>query len=130
MMKPFQEPNLTMLTDFYEFTMANGYFRQRLSGIRSAILICFSAKCPTRAALPLWRVWNSWCDYLENICGFTEEDIELSARQKHIFSEEFLEYLRNFKFSCDVWAVPEGTPIFPRGAHRHCARPGHTGTVY
>ena len=50
-------------------------------------------------------------DYLKNL-SFTEEDIEY-LRKKGIFCEEFLEYLRNFKFACDVWAVPEGTPIFP-----------------
>ena len=50
-------------------------------------------------------------DYLKNL-KFTEEDIEY-LRGKGIFCEAFLEYLKNFEFKCDVWAVPEGTPIFP-----------------
>ena len=49
--------------------------------------------------------------YIKNL-RFSEQDIEY-FRSKHLFSEEFLEYLRTFRFSCDVWAVPEGTPIFP-----------------
>ena len=51
-------------------------------------------------------------DYLDNL-KFTDKDIDF-LRSKGMFCEEFLEYLRNFKFSCDVWAVPEGTPIFPQ----------------
>ena len=58
------------------------------------------------------RVWSSWCDYIQNL-HFDEEDIAF-LRDKHLFSEEFLDYLRNFRFTGDIWAVPEGTPIFPR----------------
>ena len=61
--------------------------------------------------MPLWPGVEQLVDYLKNL-SFTQEDLEY-LRSKQIFREEFLEYLRDFKFACDVWAIPEGTPIFP-----------------
>lgn len=110
MMKPFQEPNLTMLTDFYELTMANGYFANGL-GDTICYFDMFFRKVPDKGGFAIMAGVEQLVDYLKNL-RFCEEDIEF-LRQKHIFNREFLEYLRNFKFSCDVWAVPEGTPIFP-----------------
>ena len=104
------ERNLTMLTDFYELTMANGYFQ---NGLEDAICYfdMFFRKVPDNGGFAIMAGVEQLVDYLRNL-HFSEEDIAYLAG-KHIFSKEFLEYLRNFKFQCDVWAVPEGTPIFP-----------------
>lgn len=105
-----KEKNLTMLTDFYEITMANGYFK---SGIVDEIAYfdMFFRKIPDGGGYAIMAGVEQVIDYLKNL-EFTAEDIEF-LRSKEIFCEEFLDYLANFKFVCDVWAVPEGTPIFP-----------------
>ena len=110
MNKSFQEPNLTMLTDFYELTMANGYFA---NGFQDTICYfdMFFRKVPDNGGFAIMAGVEQLVEYLQNLT-FTEEDIQY-LHSKHIFSEKFLEYLRDFKFSCDVWAIPEGTPIFP-----------------
>ena len=102
--------NLTMLTDFYELTMANGYFQ---SGKKDEIGIfdMFFRKVPDDGGYAIMVGVKQLCEYVENMY-FTDEDIEF-LDSKNMFSKEFLEYLRNFKFECDIWAVPEGTPIFP-----------------
>ncbi len=102
--------NYTMLTDFYELTMANGYFKE---GMRDKIAYfdMYFRQAPDGAGLAIMAGVEQLIDYLKNL-HFTEEDIEF-LRQKQMFDEEFLEYLRHFQFSCDVWAIPEGTPIFP-----------------
>lgn len=110
MANKFTERNLTMLTDFYEITMANGYFK---NGFRDKICYfdMFFRKVPDNGGFAIMAGVEQLVEYLSEL-NFTEEDIEF-LRAKHIFSEEFLDYLANFKFSCDVWAIPEGTPIFP-----------------
>lgn len=102
--------NLTMLTDFYELTMANGYFA---SGFQETVgyFDMFFRKVPDGGGFAIMAGVEQLVEYLRDL-SFTGEDIEY-LRGKHIFREEFLEYLKSFKFSCDVWAVPEGTPIFP-----------------
>ncbi len=102
--------NLTMLTDFYELTMANGYFE---SGKKDEIGIfdMFFRKVPDDGGFAIMVGVKQLCEYMENM-NFTDEDIEFLS-QKNMFSSEFLDYLKNFKFECDIWAVPEGTPIFP-----------------
>lgn len=104
------ENNLTMLTDFYELTMANGYF---CSPVRDdeAYFDMFFRRIPDGGGYAIMAGLEQLIDYLKNL-HFTDEDVEY-LRSKNCFSEDFLEYLRNFKFECDVWAVPEGTPIFP-----------------
>lgn len=103
--------NLTMLTDFYEITMANGYLQSGNVKEDIAYFDMFFRKVPDGGGYAIMAGVEQVIDYLENL-KFTEEDIEF-LRGKGVFCEEFLEYLRNFRFSCDVWAVPEGTPIFP-----------------
>ncbi len=103
--------NLTMLTDFYEITMANGYLQSGNMKEDIAYFDMFFRKVPDGGGYAIMAGIEQVIDYLENL-KFTEEDIEF-LRGKGVFCEEFLEYLRNFRFSCDVWAVPEGTPIFP-----------------
>ena len=102
--------NLTMLTDFYEITMANGYFA---NGFQDTIVYfdMFFRKVPDHGGFAIMAGVQQMVDYLNDL-KFTDEDIAY-LREKKLFKEDFLEYLRNFHFSCDVWAVPEGTPIFP-----------------
>ncbi len=102
--------NLTMLTDFYEITMANGYFETGMAD-NIAYFDMFFRRVPDGGGYAIMAGVEQVVDYLKNL-KFTEEDVEF-LRKKGIFCEEFLEYLANFKFTCDVWAVPEGTPIFP-----------------
>ena len=104
------ERNLTMLTDFYEFTMANGYLKNGLAD-RIAYFDMFFRRIPDNGGYAIMAGVEQLCQYLQNL-SFSEEDIEY-LRSKNCFCEEFLEYMRNFKFECDVWAIPEGTPVFP-----------------
>lgn len=101
--------NLTMLTDFYELTMANGYFQNGL-GDKTAVFDMFFRKVPDNGGFAIMAGVEQLISYLNNL-KFKDEDIDF-LREKG-FGEEFLEYLKNFKFCCDVWAIPEGTPIFP-----------------
>ncbi|MBO5973861.1 MAG: nicotinate phosphoribosyltransferase, partial [Clostridia bacterium] len=102
--------NLTMLTDFYEFTMANGYLKNGLAD-RIAYFDMFFRRIPDKGGYAIMAGVEQLCNYLSNL-SFSDEDIEY-LRSKNCFCEEFLEYIRNFKFECDVWAIPEGTPVFP-----------------
>ena len=104
------ERNLTLLTDFYELTMGNGYLENGM-GDTICYFDLYFRKIPDNGGFAVMCGLEQVIDYLKNI-RFEETDIEY-LRGKGIFSEKFLEYLRNFKFSCDVWAIPEGTPIFP-----------------
>ncbi len=102
--------NLTMLTDFYEFTMANGYFEHGFKE-KIAYFDMFFRKVPDGGGFAIMVGVEQLVEYLNDL-SFDDEDIEY-LRSKGIFCEGFLEYLKNFKFECDVWAIPEGMPIFP-----------------
>lgn len=102
--------NLTMLTDFYEITMANGYFCSDMKD-DIAYFDMFFRRVPDEGGYAIMAGLEQLIRYLEGL-KFTDEDIEF-LRSKGIFDDRFLEYLRDFEFACDVWAVPEGTPIFP-----------------
>ena len=102
--------NLTMLTDFYELTMANGFFKTG-NVDRIAYFDMFFRRIPDDGGLAITAGVEQLVRYLKGL-HFTEQDIEY-LRSKRLFDEEFLAYLRNFRFACDVWAVPEGTPVFP-----------------
>ncbi len=102
--------NYTMLTDFYEITMANGYLKCGM-GDRIAYFDMYFRQAPDRAGFAVMAGVQQLIEYLENL-EFSKEDIEY-LRSKNMFCDEFLDYLAAFKFECDVWAVPEGTPIFP-----------------
>ena len=104
------ERNLTMLTDYYELTMANGYFELGLQDKR-AVFDMFFRTIPDDAGFAIFAGLEQLVEYLENL-HFTEEDIEF-FRSKKIFDERFLDYLRHFQFQCDVYSFAEGTPIFP-----------------
>ncbi len=102
--------NLTMLTDFYEFTMANGYLEHGFSD-KIAYFDMFFRKVPDGGGYAIMVGVEQLIEYLKNL-SFDDDDIQY-LRSKNIFCEEFLEYLKNFKFECDVWAIQEGMPIFP-----------------
>lgn len=102
--------NLTLLTDFYELTMANGYLKQGQAD-KIAYFDMFFRRIPDGGGMAIMCGVDQLIEYLQEL-KFTDEDIEYLASKK-IFAPEFLEYLRTFKFECDVWCVPEGTPIFP-----------------
>lgn len=105
-----QERNLTMLTDFYELTMSNGYLESGMQD-RIAVFDMFFRTIPDKAGFAIFAGLEQVIDYLNNL-KFTEDDIDY-LRKKNLFSEQFLDYLKNFKFVCDVWSMEEGTPIFP-----------------
>ena len=102
--------NLTMLVDFYELTMANGYFNKDLIN-KVACFDMFFRRIPDGGGYCIMAGVEQLTEYLSNL-KFTEEDIKF-LRNKNMFSEDFLNYLENFEFCCDVWAVPEGNPVFP-----------------
>ncbi len=102
--------NLTMLCDYYELTMGNGYF---LCGIgnKTVYFDVFYRNNPDNGGYAIAAGLEQVIEYIENL-KFTDEDIEY-LRSKNCFCDSFLEYLRNFKFTGDIWAVPEGTVVFP-----------------
>lgn len=102
--------NLTLLTDFYELTMGNGYLENGLADTVCCFDLYFR-KVPDNGGFAVMCGLEQAINYIKKL-SFTDEDIAY-LRDKKIFSEKFLDYLRNFKFSCDVWAIPEGTPVFP-----------------
>lgn len=102
--------NYTMLCDFYELTMANGYFECKMKD-DIAYFDMFFRTIPDNGGYALMIGTEQLIEYIMNL-KFDDDDIEYLASKK-IFSENFLQYLKNMKFSCDVWAVEEGTPIFP-----------------
>ena len=106
-----QHLNHTMLCDFYELTMGNGYFQTGL-GEQICYFDVFFRSVPDGGGFAIAAGLEQVIEYIQNL-RFDEEDIEY-LRGKGGFSEEFLDYLRRFKFTGDIWAVPEGTPIFPR----------------
>lgn len=110
-MAPNNKLNLTMLCDFYELTMGNGYFEH---GYRDRICYfdVFFRRCPDNGGFAIAAGLEQIIDYIKDL-HFSDADIEY-LRKRNIFTEEFLEYLKDFRFTGDIWAVPEGTPIFPK----------------
>ena len=102
--------NLTMLCDFYELTMANGYLK---SGMKDKIVYfdVFYRSNPDHGGYAIAAGLEQVVEYI-NALEFTEDDIAY-LRTKGCFGEDFLEYLRGFKFTGDIWAIPEGTMVFP-----------------
>lgn len=102
--------NYTLLCDFYELTMSNGYFRTGMADT-IAYFDVFYRTVPDNGGFAICAGLEQVIDYIVNL-RFDEEDIEF-LRSKKIFDEDFLKFLRNFKFTGDIYAIPEGTPIFP-----------------
>lgn len=105
-----ERPNYTMLFDFYELTMGNGYYK---CGVKDRICYfdVFFRSVPDGGGFAIAAGLEQVIDYVENL-HFDDNDIAY-LRSKNTFTEDFLEYLRSFRFTGDIWAVPEGTPIFP-----------------
>jgi len=102
--------NLSMLMDFYELTMSNGYFANNM-GDTIVYFDMFYRKNPDEAGFAIVAGLEQVIQYIKDL-NFTDEDINF-LRNKKIFKEEFLDYLKTFKFTGDIYAIPEGTPIFP-----------------
>lgn len=105
-----KKENMAMLCDFYEFTMSNGYFKNGFYK-KNVYFDVFFRKVPDNGGFAIMAGLEQAIEYIREL-HFEDEDIEY-LKSKGIFDEQFLEYLRNFKFSGDVYAIPEGTPIFP-----------------
>ncbi len=109
-MNMLSERNLAMMMDYYELTMAGGYFEEGMQDT-VAVFDLFFRKIPDGGGFAITAGLEQFIEAIRSF-AFTPEDIEY-LRGKGAFSEGFLSYLRNFKFHCSVWAVPEGTPVFP-----------------
>ena len=103
--------NLTMLMDLYELTMANGIFTTELKDTVTYFDMFFR-KVPDDGGFAIMAGLEQLIEYMSNL-KFDKDDIEY-LKNLNLFSDEFIDYLANFKFTCDVWAIPEGTIIFPR----------------
>ena len=103
--------NLTLLMDLYELTMANGIFNSELRDTETYFDMFFR-RIPDKGGFAIMAGLEQLIEYFNNL-HFDEDDIAY-LKGLNLFSDEFIDYLKDFKFSCDVWAVPEGTVIFPR----------------
>ena len=103
--------NLTMLCDFYELTMGNGYFEKGHKD-RICYFDLFFRRCPDGGGFAIAAGLDQIIQYIQDL-HFSPEDIAY-LRSRNLFSREFLEYLADFRFTGDIWAVPEGTPVFPQ----------------
>lgn len=101
--------NLELIADFYEFTMANGYFIKNMNDI--AYFDVFFRKIPDNGGFAVFAGLEQIIDFINDL-HFTDEDIQF-LKSQNIFSNDFLNYLRDFKFTGDIWAIPEGTVVFP-----------------
>ena len=102
--------NLTLLTDLYELTMMQGYFKNPTN--QTVIFDMFYRVNPCGGSFAITAGLEQMIEYIENL-HFSDEDIEY-LRSLHIFEDDFLEYLRSFHFTGDIYAIPEGTVVFPR----------------
>ena len=103
--------NLAMLCDFYEFTMGNGYFKNNLTNTNTYFDVFFR-NIPDNGGFAIAGGLQQVIEYVQNL-HFDKSDIDY-FRSKNLFGEDFLDYLANFRFTGDIYAVPEGTCIFPR----------------
>ena len=105
-----KKENLSMLCDFYEFSMANGYL---INGMheRNVYFDMFFRKLPDNGGFVIAAGLEQVIEYIKDL-HFDAEDLDY-LRSKGIFDETFLDYLKNFRFTGDIYAIPEGTPIFP-----------------
>ncbi len=102
--------NMTMLTDFYELTMSRGYLENGMENTYAYFDLYFR-NVPQGGGYAIMAGVEQMVDYLQSL-HFTAADLDF-LRSTDQFDETFLAYLRDFRFACDVWAIPEGTPIFP-----------------
>ena len=110
-MKTSEKLNMTMLCDFYELTMGNGYFKNGYKD-KTVIFDVFFRRVPDQGGFAIAAGLEQLIEYIEDL-HFSDEDIAY-LRGRNLFCEEFLEYLKDFRFTGDIYAVPEGTPVFPK----------------
>lgn len=103
--------NLTLMTDLYELTMMNGYLKNGMKN-NVAVFDLFFRPLQNNSVYAIMAGLEQAIEYIENL-HFDENDLDY-LRSLKLFDEDFLDYLRNFKFSGEVYAVEEGTPVFPR----------------
>lgn len=106
----FNERNISMVMDMYELTMSNGYFNENSRDTVAAFDV-FYRRNPDNAGFAVFAGLEQVVEYVRNL-HFSQEDVEY-LRSKNLFSEDFLEYLLHFKFKGDIYAMPEGTVIYP-----------------
>lgn len=106
----FDKRNISMMMDFYEMTMANGYFQDHDQETKVAFDVFYRAN-PDEGGFAIFAGLEQIIEYVENM-SFSDEDVEY-FRAQHMFSDDFLEYLRNFRFRGDIYAMPEGTVMYP-----------------
>ena len=109
-MRSEEKLNMTMLCDFYELTMSYGYWNSEYKD-RITYFDVFFRNVPDEGGFAICAGLDQLIDYIQNL-HFDEADIEF-LRSKNLFSEDFLDYLRTFRFTGDIYAIPEGTPVFP-----------------
>lgn len=102
--------NLTLMTDLYEFTMMQGYFKN--NSTETVVFDVFYRSNPSDGGYSITAGLEQVIDYIKNL-HFDEEDISY-LRSLRIFDEDFLDYLKEFRFSGDIYAIPEGTVVFPK----------------
>ncbi len=101
---------LTLLTDLYELTMMQGYFKNNSN--ETVVFDAFYRNNPSGNGFAIAAGLDQVIDYIKNLI-FDKDDVEY-LRSLHIFDEDFLDYLSTFRFSGDIYAIPEGTVVFPR----------------
>ena len=110
MNRNFKEYNISILADFYEYTMAQGYFNENLEN-KITYFDIFYRNNPDSASYAIFSGLEHLVQILKSM-EFNEEDIEY-FKSLNTFDDKFIDFLKNFKFGCDIWSVPEGSVIFP-----------------
>lgn len=105
-----EDRNLTLLVDFYEITMANGFLKSDMQN-KVAYFDLYFRRVPDNGGFCIFAGLQQAIEYIKNL-HFSENDIEY-LKSKNIFDNGFINYLKNFKFTCDIFSVLEGTPVFP-----------------
>ena len=103
--------NLTTMTDFYELTMSAGYLDEGYVD-KIAVFDMFFRRVPDGGGYAIMAGLQQFIDAVDHL-KFTAEDIDY-LRSTKAFDEKFLDYLKNFKLHCNIWAIEEGMPIFPQ----------------
>ena len=107
---PMNPRNIPLLCDFYEYTMCNGYVDNGLSD-RIVYFDIFFRRTPDKGGFAIFAGLEQFIEYVKDL-RFSDSDIEY-LRSKGIFGEDFLQFMKDFRFTGDIWAIPEGTPVFP-----------------
>ena len=107
---PMNPRNIPLLCDFYEYTMCNGYVDNGLSD-RIVYFDIFFRRTPDKGGFAIFAGLEQFIEYVKDL-RFSDSDIEY-LRSKGIFGEDFLRFMKDFRFTGDIWAIPEGTPVFP-----------------